>query len=132
MGYFQGYILDVLRENMMYLILLSYWFFLNSTITLSLLMCAFSDMIGQLYSYFIAKCLISMTVCLALHKRARIRGRRHFLGFTHGAISIFQKECNDERLVICLTAKMERKMRFKGLQTLGKYYYLYILCSELH
>ena len=41
-----------------------------------------------------------------LHKRARSRGGRHFLGLSHRAISIFQKECNAERLVKCLTAKV--------------------------
>ena len=41
-----------------------------------------------------------------LHKRARSRGGRHFLGLSHGAISIFRKECNAERLVKCLTAKV--------------------------
>ena len=39
------------------------------------------------------------------HKRARSRGGRHFLGLSHGDISIFQKECNAERVVKCLTAK---------------------------
>ena len=35
-----------------------------------------------------------------LHKRARSRG------LSHGAISIFQEECNAEQLVKCLTAKV--------------------------
>ena len=41
-----------------------------------------------------------------LHKRALSSGGRHFLGLNHGAISIFQKECNAERLVKFLTAKV--------------------------
>ena len=40
------------------------------------------------------------------HKRAESRGGRQFLGLSHSAISIFQKECNAERLVKCLTAKV--------------------------
>ena len=41
-----------------------------------------------------------------LHKLPRSRDGRHFHGLSQGAIPIFQKECNAERLVKWLTAKV--------------------------
>ena len=41
-----------------------------------------------------------------LHKGARSHSGRHFLGLSHRVISIFQKECNVERLVKSSTAKV--------------------------
>ena len=44
-----------------------------------------------------------------LHKRARSRGEKHFLGLSHGAIPIFQKECNAERSVKYLIEKVSMR-----------------------
>ena len=44
-----------------------------------------------------------------LHKRESSRGVRHFLGLSRRAISLFQKECNAERLVKCLAANVSTR-----------------------
>ena len=59
-----------------------------------------------------------------LHKRARIRGGRHCFGLNHGAISIFQKECNAERLVKWLTAKVSIR---KSKERCGSKVYLLLV-----
>ena len=61
-----------------------------------------------------------------LHKRARSHGSggRLCFGWSNGAISIFQKECNAERLVKWLTAKVSIR---KSKERCGSKVYLLLV-----